>query len=172
MGKRKRRVDEVPLLDADDVATAKQQQQKQNPPIIQHQPSAPGSKKAKCKKGGKQEEKIAGRLAGSKSKSGKNEWHFLECQLIFEPLNVITEPYFELAIDGALKSLYGIVGMAMPVEVVSYDETQNLACLKVLGSAVKKVWCALTMLNTFDGKMCRFDVRRIWKEPLVESVDQ
>ncbi|XP_009468234.1 PREDICTED: ribonuclease P protein subunit p14 [Nipponia nippon] len=51
-----------------------------------------------------------------------------------------------------------VVGAALPVDVLTYEEKTLSAILRVISSGLVKLWSALTLLGFYQNRRCAFRV--------------
>lgn len=68
---------------------------------------------------------------------------------------------FKQLLVSALKDLFGEVGAAVPLDVLTYEEKTLSAILRVCSSGVVKLWSSLTLLGSYKGKKCAFRVAQV-----------
>ncbi|XP_019392308.1 PREDICTED: ribonuclease P protein subunit p14 isoform X1 [Crocodylus porosus] len=57
-----------------------------------------------------------------------------------------------------MQSAVYVVGAALPVDVLTYDEKTLSAILRVSSSGLVKLWSALTLLGSYQNRKCAFRV--------------
>ncbi|XP_015778412.1 PREDICTED: ribonuclease P protein subunit p14-like isoform X1 [Acropora digitifera] len=68
---------------------------------------------------------------------------------------------FKRLLDTGLGSLHGQVGAAINVDVLSFDAKSLEAILKVEQRGLVRVWSALTLLSSFQGRQCAIRVNQV-----------
>lgn len=68
---------------------------------------------------------------------------------------------FKQLLVSALKDLFGEVGAALPVDVLTYEEKTSSAILRVCSSGMVRLWSSLTLLGSYKGKKCAFRVIQV-----------
>lgn len=68
---------------------------------------------------------------------------------------------FKQLLVSALKDLFGEVGAALPVDVLTYDEKTLSAILRVCSSGLAKLWSSLTLFGAYKSKKCAFRVIQV-----------
>ncbi|XP_065060545.1 ribonuclease P protein subunit p14-like [Rhopilema esculentum] len=106
------------------------------------------------------------RRKGSKRKKSGNRIRtlFLKLELEEETNHDITEDIFTYIIQAAIKSLHGQVCAAVPLEIQEFDDQNLEATLLCPEESLVKVWSALTLHGSHDGKRCAFLVKRVSPE--------
>lgn len=69
----------------------------------------------------------------------------------------------KMIVMAALQSLHGQVGMSLPVDVLGTHHTGHataLTTLRVPFKELDRVWSALTLMGSYDGKLCVFRVHQ------------
>uniref|UniRef100_G3UHA9 Ribonuclease P/MRP subunit p14 n=1 Tax=Loxodonta africana TaxID=9785 RepID=G3UHA9_LOXAF len=61
----------------------------------------------------------------------------------------------------ALKDLFGEVGAALPLDVLTYEEKTLSAILRICSSGLVKLWSSLTLLGSYQGRKCAFRVMQV-----------
>nr|XP_060622458.1 ribonuclease P protein subunit p14 [Anolis sagrei ordinatus] len=88
-----------------------------------------------------------------------SEYHYLKIRLELEDPNIsLNAVEFKQLIISALKHLHGEVGAALPVDVLTYEEQNLSAILRVPNSGLVKLWSALTLLGSYQNRDCAFRV--------------
>ncbi|XP_060622458.2 ribonuclease P protein subunit p14 [Anolis sagrei] len=88
-----------------------------------------------------------------------SEYHYLNIRLEIEDANIsLNAVEFKQLIISALKRLHGEVGAALPVDVLTYEEQNLSAILRVPNSGLVKLWSALTLLGSYQNRDCAFRV--------------
>nr|XP_009674163.1 PREDICTED: ribonuclease P protein subunit p14 [Struthio camelus australis] len=59
---------------------------------------------------------------------------------------------------GQQRLLFSLVGAALPVDVLTYEEKTLSAILRVTSSGLVKLWSALTLLGFYQNRRCAFRV--------------
>lgn len=68
---------------------------------------------------------------------------------------------FKQLLVSALRDLFGEVGAALPVDVLTYDEKTLSAILRVCSSGLVKLWSSLTLFGVYKSKKCAFRVIQV-----------
>lgn len=68
---------------------------------------------------------------------------------------------FKQLLVSALKDLFGEVGAALPVDVLTYEEKTLSAILRVCSSGLTKLWSSLTLFGAYKNKKCAFRVIQV-----------
>ncbi|XP_042310335.1 ribonuclease P protein subunit p14 [Sceloporus undulatus] len=88
-----------------------------------------------------------------------SEYHYLKIHLEFQEADIsLNAVEFKQLIISALKRLHGEVGAALPVDVLTYEEKNLSAILRVPNSGLVKLWSALTLLGSYQNRNCAFRV--------------
>ncbi|XP_006169229.1 ribonuclease P protein subunit p14 isoform X2 [Tupaia chinensis] len=73
----------------------------------------------------------------------------------------LNAPQFKQLLLSALKDLFGEVGAALPLDVLTYEEETLSAVLRIRSSGLVKLWSSLTLLGSYRGKKCAFRVIQV-----------
>uniref|UniRef100_A0A8D0GIK1 Ribonuclease P/MRP subunit p14 n=1 Tax=Sphenodon punctatus TaxID=8508 RepID=A0A8D0GIK1_SPHPU len=85
--------------------------------------------------------------------------HYMKVRLEFQEAGVrLNAAHFKQLVVSALKELHGEFGAALPVDVLTYEETSLSAILRVSSSGLVKLWSALTLLGSYQNRKCAFKV--------------
>ncbi|KAM6169596.1 ribonuclease P protein subunit p14 [Rhynchocyon petersi] len=109
-------------------------------------------------------EKIPGSPATYERVVYKNpsEHHYLKVCLEFQERGVVLNAaQFKQLLISALKDLFGEVGAALPLDVLTYEEKTLSAILRVCSSGLVKLWSSLTLLGSCHGRKCAFRVIQV-----------
>lgn len=91
-----------------------------------------------------------------------SEYHYMKVCLEFQERGVgLNAAQFKQLLVSALKDLFGEVGAASPVDVLTYEEKTLLAVLRVRSSDLVKLWSSLTMLGSYRSRKCAFRVMQV-----------
>ncbi|XP_005387357.1 PREDICTED: ribonuclease P protein subunit p14 [Chinchilla lanigera] len=91
-----------------------------------------------------------------------SEHHYMKVCLEFQDHGVgLNAAQFKQLLVSSLKDLFGEVGAALPVDVLTYDEKTSSAILRVCSSGMAKLWSSLTLLGSYKGKKCAFRVTQV-----------
>ncbi|EHB12970.1 Ribonuclease P protein subunit p14 [Heterocephalus glaber] len=84
-----------------------------------------------------------------------SEYHYMKVCLEFQDHGVgLNVAQFKQLLVSALKDLFGEVGAALPVDVLTYEEKTSSAILRVCSSGMVRLWSSLTLLGSYKGKKC------------------
>lgn len=90
------------------------------------------------------------------------EHHYMKVCLEFQEQGVaLTVAQFKQLLVSALRDLFGEVGAALPVDVLTYDEKTLSAILRVCSSGLAKLWSSLTLFGAYKSKKCAFRVIQV-----------
>ncbi|GAB1298616.1 Ribonuclease P protein subunit p14 [Apodemus speciosus] len=85
--------------------------------------------------------------------------HYMKVCLEFQEQGVaLTVAQFKQLLVSALRDLFGEVGAALPVDVLTYDEKTLSAILRICSSGLAKLWSSLTLFGAYKSKKCAFRV--------------
>ncbi|XP_008103640.2 ribonuclease P protein subunit p14 [Anolis carolinensis] len=88
-----------------------------------------------------------------------SEYHYLKIRLELDDTNIsLNAVEYKQLIISALKRLHGEVGAALPFDVLTYEEQNLSAILRVPNSGLVKLWSALTLLGSYQNRDCAFRV--------------
>ncbi|XP_048348211.1 ribonuclease P protein subunit p14 [Sphaerodactylus townsendi] len=88
-----------------------------------------------------------------------SEYYYLKIHLEFQEVGIsLNAVEFKQLIVSALKLLHGEVGAALPVDVLSYEEKNLFAILRVPIIGLVKLWSALTLFDSYQNRKCAFRV--------------
>ncbi|XP_010641443.1 ribonuclease P protein subunit p14 [Fukomys damarensis] len=91
-----------------------------------------------------------------------SEYHYMKVCLEFQDHGVeLSAAQFKQLLVSALKDLFGEVGAALPVDVLTYEEKTSSAILRVCSSGMVRLWSSLTLLGSYKGKKCAFRVIQV-----------
>uniref|UniRef100_A0A8D2KLG0 Ribonuclease P protein subunit p14 n=1 Tax=Urocitellus parryii TaxID=9999 RepID=A0A8D2KLG0_UROPR len=91
-----------------------------------------------------------------------SEYHYMKVCLEFQDHGVgLNAAQFKQLLISALKDLFGEVGAALPVDVLTYEEKTLSAILRICSSGLVKLWSSLTLLGSYKGKKCAFRVIQV-----------
>ncbi|XP_012865851.1 PREDICTED: ribonuclease P protein subunit p14 [Dipodomys ordii] len=91
-----------------------------------------------------------------------SEHHYMKVYLDFQDHGVeVNVAQFKQLLVSALKDLFGEVGAALPVDVLTFEEKTLSAILRVPSSGMAKLWSSLTLLGSYKGKKCAFRVIQV-----------
>ncbi|XP_017655625.1 ribonuclease P protein subunit p14 [Nannospalax galili] len=91
-----------------------------------------------------------------------SEYHYMKVCLEFQEHGVgLNAAQFKQLLVSALKDLFGEVGAALPVDVLTYEEKTLSAILRVSSSGLVKLWSSLTLLGSYKNKKCAFRVIQV-----------
>ncbi|XP_042536135.1 ribonuclease P protein subunit p14 [Dipodomys spectabilis] len=91
-----------------------------------------------------------------------SEHHYMKVYLDFQDHGVeVNVAQFKQLLVTALKDLFGEVGAALPVDVLTFEEKTLSAILRVPSSGMAKLWSSLTLLGSYKGKKCAFRVIQV-----------
>lgn len=91
------------------------------------------------------------------------EHHYITMSLDFEDgVSVsITEVRFNMLISAVIREMFGDVGAATDVKLLSFKEDKLLGLLQVPTGALRKVWFALTLFSNYGRERCAFRIHQI-----------
>ncbi|BDA48134.1 probable ribonuclease P protein subunit p14 [Coccomyxa sp. Obi] len=85
--------------------------------------------------------------------------YFLRLSTCFEGAQVSLNPDFvRTAIQQSLRQVFGVIGGAINFDVLEVKEETNQAFLKVDRRDLQTLRVAITLLTSYDGTMCHFQV--------------
>ncbi|KAG9260331.1 ribonuclease P protein subunit p14 [Astyanax mexicanus] len=89
-------------------------------------------------------------------------YHYMKINLVFDSRNksLSAEQFKQLIITG-LKDLYGEVGAAFPFDVLTFNQTELSAILRVYHSSLVKLWSAITLIGSYESVSCAFRVTQV-----------
>ncbi|XP_048212002.1 ribonuclease P protein subunit p14 [Perognathus longimembris pacificus] len=91
-----------------------------------------------------------------------SEHHYMKVCLDFQDHAVeVNVAQFKQLLVSALKDLFGEVGAALPVDVLTFEEKTLSAILRLPSSGLAKLWSSLTLLGSYKGKKCAFRVIQV-----------
>ncbi|MEJ1274286.1 ribonuclease P protein subunit p14 isoform X2 [Cricetulus griseus] len=91
-----------------------------------------------------------------------SEYHYMKVCLEFQEHGVgLNTAQFKQLLVSALKDLFGEVGAALPVDILTYEEKTLSAILRVCSSGLAKLWSSLTLFGTYKNKKCAFRVIQV-----------
>ncbi|XP_074140359.1 ribonuclease P protein subunit p14 isoform X2 [Sminthopsis crassicaudata] len=91
-----------------------------------------------------------------------SEYHYMKVQLEFQEHGFrLTDAQFKQLIVLALRDLFGEVGAALPFDVLTFEEKTLKAILRVCSSGLVKLWSSLTLLGSYQNKICAFRVMQV-----------
>nr|XP_004669142.1 ribonuclease P protein subunit p14 [Jaculus jaculus] len=91
-----------------------------------------------------------------------SEHHYMKVCLEFQEHSTgLTAAQFKQLLVLALKDLFGEVGAALPLDVLTYEEKSLSAILRIGSSGLAKLWSSLTLLGSYKGKKCAFRVIQV-----------
>ncbi|XP_019508360.1 PREDICTED: ribonuclease P protein subunit p14 isoform X1 [Hipposideros armiger] len=91
-----------------------------------------------------------------------SEHHYMKVCLEFQDCGVgLNAAQFKQLLISALKDLFGEVGAALPVDILTYEEKTLSAILRICSSGLVKLWSSLTLLGSCKGKKCAFRVIQV-----------
>lgn len=91
-----------------------------------------------------------------------SEHHYMKVCLEFQDCGVgLNAAQFKHLLISALKDLFGEVGAALPVDILTYEEKTLSAILRICSSGLVKLWSSLTLLGSCKGKKCAFRVMQV-----------
>ncbi|KAM4881738.1 ribonuclease P protein subunit p14 [Thomomys bottae] len=92
-----------------------------------------------------------------------SEHHYMKVCLDFQDRGGIevNVAQFKQLLVSSLKDLFGEVGAALPVDVLTFEEKTLSAILRVPSSGLAKLWSSLTLLGSYKGKKCALRVIQV-----------
>ncbi|XP_007935469.1 ribonuclease P protein subunit p14 [Orycteropus afer afer] len=91
-----------------------------------------------------------------------SEHHYMKVRLEFQERGIgLNAAQFKQLLISALKDLFGEVGAALPLDILTYEEKTLLAILRICSSGLVKLWSSLTLLGSYQGKKCAFRVIQV-----------
>ncbi|XP_041518629.1 ribonuclease P protein subunit p14 [Microtus oregoni] len=91
-----------------------------------------------------------------------SEYHYMKVCLEFQEHGVeLNAAQFKQLLVSSLKDLFGEVGAALPVDVLTYEEKTLSAILRVCSSGLTKLWSSLTLFGAYKNKKCAFRVIQV-----------
>lgn len=91
-----------------------------------------------------------------------SEYHYMKVCLEFQEHGVgLNVAQFKQLLISALRDLFGEVGAALPVDVLTYDEKTLSAILRICSSGLVKLWSSLTLFGAYKSKKCAFRVIQV-----------
>ncbi|XP_004702593.1 ribonuclease P protein subunit p14 [Echinops telfairi] len=91
-----------------------------------------------------------------------SEHHYMKVCLEFQDRGVgLSAAQFKQLIIWALKDLFGEVGAALPVDILTYEEKTLSAILRICSSGLVRLWSSLTLLGSYQGRKCAFRVIQV-----------
>ncbi|XP_010966623.1 ribonuclease P protein subunit p14 [Camelus dromedarius] len=91
-----------------------------------------------------------------------SEHHYMKVRLEFQDRGVeLNVAQFKQLLISALKDLFGEVGAALPLDILTYEEKTLSAILRICSSGLVKLWSSLTLLGSYKGKKCAFRVIQV-----------
>ncbi|XP_072521857.1 ribonuclease P protein subunit p14 [Salminus brasiliensis] len=89
-------------------------------------------------------------------------YHYMKIYLVFEngSKSLSAEQFKQLIISG-LKDLYGEIGAAFPFDVLTFDQTELSAILRVYNRGLVKLWSAITLIGSYESVSCAFRVTQV-----------
>ncbi|XP_052590142.1 ribonuclease P protein subunit p14 [Peromyscus californicus insignis] len=91
-----------------------------------------------------------------------SECHYMKVCLEFQEHGVgLNAAQFKQLLVSALKDLFGEIGAALPVDVLTYEEKTLSAILRVCNSGLAKLWSSLTLFGAYKNKKCAFRVIQV-----------
>lgn len=95
------------------------------------------------------------------SKNSSDYYYMKVCLEFQEPGVGLHVTQFKQLLVSALKDLFGEVGAALPLDVLTYEEKTLSAILRIYSSGFVKLWSSLTLLGSYKGKKCAFRVIQV-----------
>ncbi|KAM9444456.1 ribonuclease P protein subunit p14 [Clarias gariepinus] len=91
-----------------------------------------------------------------------SEFHYMKIYLVCENSNKTLSPeQFKHLIISGVKDLYGEVGAAFPFDLLTFDQSELSAILRVYNRGLVKLWSALTLIGSFENEPCAFRVAQV-----------
>ncbi|XP_075406891.1 ribonuclease P protein subunit p14 [Tenrec ecaudatus] len=91
-----------------------------------------------------------------------SEHHYMKVCLEFQERGVrLSAAQFKQLIISALKDLFGEVGAALPLDILTYEEKTLSAVLRICSSGLVRLWSSLTLLGSYQGRKCAFRVIQV-----------
>ncbi|XP_049718801.1 ribonuclease P protein subunit p14 [Loxodonta africana] len=91
-----------------------------------------------------------------------SEHHYMKVRLEFQEHGIgLNAAQFKQLLILALKDLFGEVGAALPLDVLTYEEKTLSAILRICSSGLVKLWSSLTLLGSYQGRKCAFRVMQV-----------
>ncbi|XP_021567661.1 uncharacterized protein LOC110595579 [Carlito syrichta] len=91
-----------------------------------------------------------------------SKYHYMKVCLEFQDHGAgLNAAQFKQLLISALKDLFGEVDAAFPLDVLTYEEKNLSAILRICSSGLVKLWSSFTLLGSYKGKKCAFRVIQV-----------
>ncbi|XP_003429659.1 ribonuclease P protein subunit p14 [Ornithorhynchus anatinus] len=91
-----------------------------------------------------------------------SKYHYMKVQLEFRDSGArLNAAQFKQLIISSLKGVFGEVGAALPLDILTYEAKALLAILRVSSSGFVRLWSSLTLLGSYQGRKCAFRVIQV-----------